>query len=346
MSEGIFPVQDVPSDVNHIVGVNTTLISRPSLLAGGIVKTVRGGAGIHTDFTQEGKPLHSVGKLTMIADVGPWRVKVGKWTPQTWAPGDVVVASDTLEITAHQLRIGQGPFTLAPANASVPDELPAGLTPTYARGVLTFGANPLDLEIVTIDGKVYTFDITTLDNVNGHVFIGATASDTIDNLFNAIILGPGSGTAYAAATTEHSTVTAGAGAGDTINVRAKLTGTAGNALATTTDVTAGSWATATLLGGLAALNYFIVKVTADLVKLATTRALSHVPTPVDLTDAGVGTNTIDGSLGMVVAPAATITDGGGGFLIPVGKSLTIPVQEFVTVKAEDAGDILTFFWSP
>ncbi len=120
-----------------------------------------------------------------------------------------------------------------------------------ATGVLTFTGNAADTETVTIDTKVYTFQ-TTLTDVDGNVLIGATASDSLDNLIAAITLGAGSGTTYAASTTLHPTVTAAAGTGDTLDVTAKTKGIEGNSIVTTETVASGSWANATLLGGLSA----------------------------------------------------------------------------------------------
>jgi hypothetical protein len=122
-----------------------------------------------------------------------------------------------------------------------------------AEEILTFGANASDLETVTIDGKVYTFDDTTLDNIDGHVLIGALATDSLDNLIAAITLGAGSGTLYAAATTLHPTVSVAAGAGDTMDAIAKAKGTAGNSIAVLSGVT-GGWGASPMSGGLSLTN--------------------------------------------------------------------------------------------
>jgi hypothetical protein len=61
--------------------------------------------------------------------------------------------------------------------------------------------NPALWQTVTIGSKVYTFQ-TVLTSVDGNVFIGASLTATLANLLNAINLGAGSGTAYAAATTK------------------------------------------------------------------------------------------------------------------------------------------------
>ncbi len=118
-----------------------------------------------------------------------------------------------------------------------------------AFGLLTLTGQPLDTETVVIDTKTYTFQ-TVLTNFDGNVFIGATASDSIDNLVAAIILGAGAGTKYATAMTVHPTVVAAADAGDTMLATAKTGGTGGNSIATTETLTNGSWGATTLLNGV------------------------------------------------------------------------------------------------
>lgn len=119
-----------------------------------------------------------------------------------------------------------------------------------ASGTLTLTGQPLDTETVTIGTKVYTF-LDTLTNTDGYVHIGATAEESADNLRNAINGGPGRGTDYATATTDHPDVTATDGAGTTVVITAKVDGTAGNSIATTETLTNGSFGAATLENGAA-----------------------------------------------------------------------------------------------
>ena len=125
---------------------------------------------------------------------------------------------------------------------------PSQLTATAATGTLTNTGNFANTETVTTGTKTYTFQ-TALTNVNGNVLIGATASDSLDNLIAAINLGAGSGTLYAAATTANSFVSAAAGAGDTMVVTAVTAGSSGNTIATTDTSANASWGGATLSGG-------------------------------------------------------------------------------------------------
>jgi hypothetical protein len=121
-----------------------------------------------------------------------------------------------------------------------------------ASGRFTLTGQPANTETITVAGVVYTFQ-TVLTNVARNVFIGASAAVTMQNLIAAINLAAGAGTKYAAATIVNANVSAvydGTG-GVHMDVTAKLQGTAANALATTDTVTNGSWAHATLTGGVA-----------------------------------------------------------------------------------------------
>lgn len=126
-----------------------------------------------------------------------------------------------------------------------------------AQGTLTATANFANGETVTTGTKTYTFQ-TVLTNVDGNVLIGASASDSLDNLIAAINLGAGSGTLYAAATVANTFVYATPGAGDTLIAYALSAGTAGNTIATTETAANASWGAATLAGGSNTANYVVL----------------------------------------------------------------------------------------
>lgn len=160
-----------------------------------------------------------------------------------------------------------------------------------ATGNLAVNSIPLNNETVTIGTKTYTFQ-TVLTNVDGNVLIGASASASIDNLVAAINLGAGAGTLYALATTLHPTVSAAAGAGDTMDATAKTPGTAGNTIATTetfSDVLS-VWGGATLSGGV-----------GDMVILT---AAGHLP---GNTTAAIGAVTTRGTVSAYNATFGTAT---------------------------------------
>lgn len=128
-----------------------------------------------------------------------------------------------------------------------------------AVSTLTATGNLGDTETVTIGTKVYTFQ-TVLTDVDGHVLIGATASDSLDNLIAAINLGAGSGTLYATSTTKHTQVTAAAGAGDTMVITAIAPGTAGNLIATTETAANASWTGLVMAGGATTVSIVITEI--------------------------------------------------------------------------------------
>ncbi|KKN54445.1 hypothetical protein LCGC14_0592430 [marine sediment metagenome] len=110
-----------------------------------------------------------------------------------------------------------------------------------ATETLTLTGQPGDGNTVSIDGKVYTFQ-TALTDADGNVLISAVdASGSLDNLIAAITLGDGAGTAYATSMTRHLSCTAAAGAGDTMDVVARVPGTAGNSFVLAETLVSGSW---------------------------------------------------------------------------------------------------------
>lgn len=127
------------------------------------------------------------------------------------------------------------------------------VTTATAVGTLTFTGNAADTETITIgplgNQRTYTFQ-TTLTNVDGNVHIGATSADTITNLIEAMTLGSGSGTDYAAAMTANYWVTASAGAGTSVTLTANSGGQFGNAVATVSGIANATFGAATLTGGV------------------------------------------------------------------------------------------------
>ena len=125
-----------------------------------------------------------------------------------------------------------------------------------ANGTLTLTGNAANTQTVTIGSRTYTFQ-TVLTNVAGNVLIGASASDSLDNLIASITAGAGSGTLYAAATTVHPDLTASAGSGDTMVVSAKLPGSNGNKIGLSETLASGSWSYTSLRGGVDALKFVV-----------------------------------------------------------------------------------------
>lgn len=169
-------------------------------------------------------------------------------------------------------------------------------TNAKATGVFTATGQPADTQTVAIGGETYIFDTVLVDSPN-HVLIGATAEDTLNNLIAALTAGAGEGTLYGTGTTEHPTVTAAAGAGDTMDVTAKARGTAGNSIATTDTADNMSWGAATLTGGT------LETVTLD----GETYTFKHSDNMVDDNDVEIGATKEDTIDNLVVVATATQT---------------------------------------
>lgn len=152
------------------------------------------------------------------------------------------MVADTMELRIESKRIVTGSFGFIGLsyNVGAVGEDEDALSPVKAAGVLTLAGNAVAAETITIGGVVYTWAATADDEFE--VEVGGTASESIDNLI-AEINGAG-------LSPVHPSVTAAAGAGDTMNVEAILPGTAGNAIATTETMTNGSWGAVTLTGGV------------------------------------------------------------------------------------------------
>lgn len=127
----------------------------------------------------------------------------------------------------------------------------SGVVGPFAGGALVLIANPVATDTVTIGVKTYTFQ-AGLTDVDGNVKLGGSASGTLDNLVAAINLDAGAGSTYAASMTLNVDVTAEAGAGDSMDVTAKLHGGAPNGIATTVLMPislAGDWEEPVIGGG-------------------------------------------------------------------------------------------------
>ena len=133
-----------------------------------------------------------------------------------------------------------------------------------AFSILTLTGNALDDETLAMDSLIYRFQ-DTLTNLGGNVKIGANASDSLDNLIAAIMLGDGAGTKYAASTLRHPTVSAAVQPGDVMIAFSTAIGTAGNSHGATDFLTNGSWSTNPMAGGVNVDDSFSLKTGQPLV---------------------------------------------------------------------------------
>lgn len=127
--------------------------------------------------------------------------------------------------------------------------------PTQATGTLTLSGNAVAGETVTVGNRVYTWAAVVNVQTSNLVLIGATASDSIDNLIAAINHDPAKdGTLYSFNTPINQFVSAAQGAGDTMVVTARspqAVGSDGNQIPTSDTMSAGSWGSTVLTGGVA-----------------------------------------------------------------------------------------------
>ena len=167
-----------------------------------------------------------------------WREKIG---------GPASDVSLPLAITGYEcsgtLGLGGDAFTLdvAAGSSSIDSN------PNPASGILTLSGNAVAAETITIGSRVYTW-VSTLTAAN-QVKIGTDAETSLDNLIAAVNGDAGAGTLYGTGTVQHELVSAQADTASTIVLNANTDGTAGNSIATTETMTAGSFGSATLTGG-------------------------------------------------------------------------------------------------
>ncbi len=119
-----------------------------------------------------------------------------------------------------------------------------------ARSTLVFTQQPVADETVVIGSVTYTFKASVAATAN-EVLIGDNTDDTLNNLLYAIAAtDTQSGTKFGSSTVINPDAYANSFWGDGILVNAKVSGTAGNGIATTTTVTGASFNFATTVGGL------------------------------------------------------------------------------------------------
>jgi len=119
-----------------------------------------------------------------------------------------------------------------------------------AKGTVSFTANPLDTELVTVGTQAFRF-VAALAQEND-VLIGATIEESIDNLAAAAIGGATGGTTYHEDTRQNfeATLTKDPDDSSVLDVTADMTGENGNAIALSTTVTGATASSATLTGGI------------------------------------------------------------------------------------------------
>lgn len=195
-------------------------------------------------------------------------------------------------------------------------------------------------DTVTIGAVTYTFVAAlSAPAVAYEVLVGATDSDSLDNLIAAINGDAGEGATYGTGTVAHPLVTAAAGAGDTMDVTEILA--AGAVIATTAVLTAGDWAAATLQGGIAASGASGTLVEQADAGASGTLQLRNVVG--DFTDNELITDPLGGSAlvnGVITAPRLTPSDA----IILQGSAATLERHDLVQMLEAFASKIASTRW--
>ena len=131
------------------------------------------------------------------------------------------------------------------SNFSVADTI----TGMGVKGVGTLTGTTIAADdTVTIGSVTYTY--LAVPVAANDIDVGVSDSVSLDNLIAAINAAAGEGTKYGTGTVVHPDVSAAAGAGDTMDIEARVAD--GIALATTASLSAGDWGAATLTGSILA----------------------------------------------------------------------------------------------
>jgi hypothetical protein len=158
---------------------------------------------------------------------------------------------------AVQQPVNDGPSvgSWSTVGKSVPDDNTFLEAPfVAATSVLTMTVQPVVGNTVTVGTTngttpaVYTFETSVTTAFQ--VLIDTDIQNTLQNLFNAINAGPGSGTKYGTGTTANNDVNATQLPAGQMMVTANAAGTAGNSIHTSSSGITGGWAGSTLSGGL------------------------------------------------------------------------------------------------
>lgn len=171
-----------------------------------------------------------------------------------------------------------------------------------ATGALTSTQNYANGETVTIGSRVYTFK-TALTPADGEILVGVDEAHSIANLHHAINNSGGvAGTDYSV-TAADPNVTATDDGSHVVTVTAKVLGTDGNSIASTTTAAHATWGGATLSGGVSTTDK--VSSLADLLVSA-------------INSAGIGISGASYNTSTHVLTLSSIADNKGNWTFNIG----------------------------
>lgn len=224
---------------------------------------------------------------------------------------------------------------------NLPVDLTGSVTADKATSTLTASGNASTTEIVTIGTTVYQIIATPAAAYD--VQLGASAADTLANLAAAIMANGTPGTEYFAGTLAHPDVIVTAFDATTIDVEAKVAGTAANTIDTTTTVSDFAWTGTDLAGG--------VDPTAAEFTTAFTAAVNSYGGPVDAFRANANAVIVTDDQGRTLGTTETLAGSnnvwGAATLLggTTGSGVETVVVSRVANATEDALELMVFTFS-
>jgi flagellin len=163
------------------------------------------------------------------AEFSAIKAEVDRIGSKTTFNGTGVFSSSSTDIYLSD-STGGGASTIS-VTTGLMDSLSIGLG-ANASDVLSAIGNAVADDSVTIGSTTYTFKASA--SAANEVTIGTTVADTLANLAAAVNGAPGAGVAYGSGTVANTDATAVAAA-STVTFTAKISGTSGNSIVSTTD---------------------------------------------------------------------------------------------------------------
>ncbi len=202
----VYRFKDIPAAAEDIqIGSGGTALADTQAI---IVKTINGTGTAGVDYFAGTTSPHPLVRMAAFAGNAAVLTAIA-----TGVAGDTIATTET--------------FT---PGTDIFDAATLGTTAAGAAG-----------DTMTIGTKVYYFDLNgALDNIDGHIEVGAAAVNTQTNIVNAINLTGTPGTGYADLMTLHPTVGIAAFAANVAILTAKTKGAASDLIATTETFAAGT----------------------------------------------------------------------------------------------------------
>jgi phage tail sheath protein FI len=246
-------IQEIPSGVHTITGVATSITAF-------VGRAVRGDVNEPVRITNYGDYVRNFGGLSLDSSMsyavqqffqngGADALIVRVYHKPAGGDGVSVLTLDAGGVAAHgTLTIAVNPTDSEKMTIDGKDYIFDDASAVAAQGKLTISAIPGNGKTMKIGSTNYTFETAPVTNVAGHIAIGASPAASLANIAAAINLTGTPGTDYAAATTANPDVSAGTITGNDLILTAKMAGTAGNFIPTTTDLAAPNQFDGTKLG--------------------------------------------------------------------------------------------------